>query len=235
MKTAFSAVSSNNQQKLALIAALFAILAGCGGGGGGDVQTAAPTASAGDVPVVGAPPAGAPPAGAPPTSALPAAGSVATLADFEACPDVRNGFSSPSIVWPVNCLVGKRLVGTQSIPTVPVGSPSIPCELFLRSDGVFEYTKNGVLFAATPAYTQWSGLNGFYNNSIKDAKLLNGIGTFEAKLGGNPTDPASHLTDQIRIGIEVTKSASVPTVNVFNAVFTVGGFPNLQGCKLNPL
>jgi hypothetical protein len=201
----------------------------------------APPASA---PPASAPPASAPPASAPPASAPPAGtpaapapptGNVATLADFEACPDVRNGFSSPSIVWPVNCLKGKRLVGTQSIPSIPAGSLAVPCELFLRADGAFEYTKGGILYAVTAPYTQWSGLNGFYNNSIKDAALTNKIGVFEAKLGGNPTDPSSHLTDQIRIGVEVIKSASLPTVNSYILAFSVGGIPNLQGCNLNPL
>jgi hypothetical protein len=221
MRTEICASGSYRQHKLVLVTALFTVLAGCGGGG--DATSAAPT-----LPVAGSPPASAPPAG-----------SVATLADFEACPDVP-GNLAPSTTWPATCLVGKRIVGTGLTKFNDPTSSTVSCELLFKLDGSFEYTKDGRLLATTQPYTAWADLVGVYNSNIDSYRAgtttgNNGIWIFQAKLGGNPAIAGSAFSNQVAFGIELNKFRSTPIRNQYTLAFSVGGLANLQSCNLNLL
>jgi hypothetical protein len=250
METVMRMVRSNRQQKLSLATALFAVLAGCGGGGAGSAPSATPAPSADAAPPASAPPAGTPsptaapppagtlPAPAPPANppaGTPPAGNVATLADFEACPDVL-GFLEPSTTWVPTCLVGKRIVGTGPTKFNDPISPTVSCELLFKPDGSFEYTKDGMLFATTQPYTGWKDLVGVYNSNINSYKAgTNDIWIFQAKLGGNPAIEGSAISNQIAFGIALNKYRLTPSRNEYTLAFSVGGLANTQQCNLNLL
>ncbi len=171
--------------KLRLVGLLMAtalVATACGGGGGGG--DAAPPA--------GSPPAGSPPAGSPPAS------DVTTLADVVACP--ASGVIT-STTWYTNCLVGKRLVGKDTIS-------GEACELRLKAGGVFEYVKKGVVTYATK-FSDWkngdgsSNAFGTYNNGVAPASDFR---LFSASLRGSTSDPVANKFDSYEFDIDTLVS-----------------------------
>jgi hypothetical protein len=196
--------------KLRLVGLLMAtalVATACGGGGGGDA----------------APPAGSPPAGSPP-----AASDVVTLADIEACPAVEPGISNTT--WYTNCLVGKRLVGKDSIS-------SEACELRLKAGGVFEYAKNGVVVYATKLSDWKNGdgtpnASGFYANQLSAA--AGNFRLFKASLRGSYIDVAANIFDSYEFEINVQDNKAFPNEAGVNSDTVEFKFNRTtENCKLD--
>jgi hypothetical protein len=195
--------------KLRLVGLLMAtalVATACGGGGGGDA---------------------APPAGSPPTAGSPpAASDVATLADIEACPAESGLITSSN--WYTKCLVGKRLVGKDTIT-------GEACELRLQAGGMFEYVKNGAVIYSTK-FSDWkntdgsSNASGTYNNLFSAA--AGNFRTFSGTLRGFVSDPTASRTYRFRI--EVQDNKTFPNDAQLNDDKVEFEFNNItENCKLN--
>ena len=252
----------NSFPKLAVVTALLCVLAGCGGGSssvtGGETMPTALTdmAPASTVPAITnslvVSPADSLPVTTPSVATPPAvtpaltASAADMLAAFGACPERRSVVDNSNSTWPMTCLVGKRLSGKTFVArgltstATPAGTA---CELFFKTDGTFEYSFNGALFAATRPYTNWGNLQGLYVNTLNDVRgtYIPGSPTptgaqFFAVITGDALTPGitSINNQNIAIVITGTENRFRPAETKYSASFRIGrNTSDVQICSLN--
>jgi hypothetical protein len=203
-------------RSMAALIATVVLATACGGGGGGDNTAAVTPTPVGTTPT-------------PTPTPVPINSDVATLADIAGCPISSATISSAN--WYSACLVGKRLVGKDTIT-------SEACELRLKAGGLFEYVKNGVVVIASPPNTQWASGSGLYSNNRGSAS---GQLNFYGYMLFSALDPSTNSTVFYTFKINILDNNTYPTNPSFNddTVFFsksstgISGLSVGENCKLN--
>ncbi len=195
------------------------LMTACGGGDSSTNVTVLPAAS-----VASAPSPTSPTSPTTTTTVTPTTtpiGEVATLTDAMACP--AQSTSIASTTWHAACLVGKRLVGTDS-------ATGQVCELRLKANGVFEYVKNGVIAGTTPPLSQWLDSSGVYTHQYFD-----GYRFIDGRLNGRVLNAVTGVNEYFGIVVTIQNDTVYPDYADYNQdtaefVWTDG---SKATCKLN--